>query len=151
LVKKLGNKPFTIVGVNSDESKEDLKGVLDKEKLSWRSWWDGGRTEGGIAAKWNVQGWPTLYLLDHKGGIRYKWLGSPREDVMNEAVGKLVKEAEAAEQAPAKEESVAEGHGVLQRACQVGPGSPVNGAASLGARSGPRGGRRGPAAAAGGP
>jgi hypothetical protein len=95
LVKKLENKPFALVGINSDESKEELLKVIGKETMSWRSWWDGGSTEGPIASKWNIHGWPTLYLLDHKGVIRYKWLGSPGEEVLDGAVEKLLKEAEA--------------------------------------------------------
>jgi hypothetical protein len=102
LVKKMQTRPFAIVGVNSDESRELLKEVIGKEKMTWRSWWDDGSIEGGIASKWNVQGWPTLYLLDHKGVIRYKWLGSPGDDVLDEAVEKLVKEAEGAEKTPAR-------------------------------------------------
>jgi hypothetical protein len=97
LVKKMESRPFAIVGINSDESKELLKEVMAKEKMTWRSWWDGGSIEGGIASKWNVQGWPTLYLLDHQGVIRHKWLDNPGDDVLDEAVERLVKEREGAE------------------------------------------------------
>jgi hypothetical protein len=94
LVKKMENKPFALLGINSDGSKDDLKKVIDKEKMTWRSWYDGGSTDGPIATMWNVEGWPTLYLIDHKGVIRYKWLGNPGEKVMDEAIEKLLKEAE---------------------------------------------------------
>lgn len=94
LVQAMENKPFALVGVNSDSSKEYGKKVVAKEKMTWRSWWDGGNTEGPIASKWNIRGWPTMYLLDHRGVIRHKWLGSPGDKVLNEAVEKLVKEAE---------------------------------------------------------
>jgi hypothetical protein len=94
LVQAMENKPFVLLGVNSDPSKEFGKKVVEKEKMTWRSWWDGGSTQGPIATKWNVHGWPTLYVLDHKGVIRHKWLGGPGEKVMDEAIEKLVKEAE---------------------------------------------------------
>jgi hypothetical protein len=94
LVKEMENKPFVLLGVNSDPSKEFLKDVIAKEKMTWRSWWDGGSTSGPIATKWNVSGWPTLYVIDHKGVIRHKWEGSPGEKVMDEALEKLVKVAE---------------------------------------------------------
>ena len=93
LVKRLVGKPFMILGVNSDP-KEKLKEVLKKENMTWRSWWDGGNTGGPIASKWNVSGWPTLYLIDHKGVIRYKWIGSPGDDTMDHSVDALVREAE---------------------------------------------------------
>ena len=95
LVKKMESKPFVLLGVNSDKNKDDLKKVMEKEQITWRSWWDGGSTSGPIAKSWNVQGWPTMYVIDHKGVIRHKWVGSPGGAVLDEALEKLVKEAEA--------------------------------------------------------
>ncbi len=72
LVSQLAGKPFVILGVNSDGSQEELKQIKEKENITWRSWWDGGSTGGPIATRWNVSGWPTLYLLDANGIIRFK-------------------------------------------------------------------------------
>ncbi|HEY7327266.1 MAG TPA: thioredoxin-like domain-containing protein [Gemmataceae bacterium] len=94
LVKAMGDKPFVLLGVNSDQSKDVLKKVIADEKMTWRSWWDGGSTGGPIATKWNVHGWPTLYVVDHKGIIRHKWVGSPGDKVLDESLNKLVKVAE---------------------------------------------------------
>src|SRR5262249_32884860 len=94
LVKKMEDKPFALLGINSDPSKDELKKVLEKEQMTWRSWFDGGSTQGPIATAWNVSGWPTLYVVDHKGVIRHKWLGSPGDEVLDKAIEKLVKEAE---------------------------------------------------------
>ena len=92
LVKAMETKPFVLIGVNSDPSKDMLKQVISKEKMTWRSFWDGGSTSGPIATKWNVHGWPTLYVVDHKGIIRHKWVGSPGEEAIDKAVDQLVKE-----------------------------------------------------------
>ncbi len=89
LVQRLNGKPFALLGVNSD-SKERLKQVLKREKMTWPSWWDGGATDGPIARKWNVHGWPTIYVLDHKGVIRFK-------DPALEVVDSLLKELEESE------------------------------------------------------
>jgi hypothetical protein len=70
---------------------------MDKEKLNWRSFadHDGGPSGmGRICSQWNLQGTPTLFVLDHKGVIRYRWLGSPGEKKIDEAIDKLIKEAE---------------------------------------------------------
>jgi hypothetical protein len=67
---------------------------MDKEKLNWRSYADTGGFTSGIPSKWNLQGTPTLYMIDHKGLIRYKWLGSPGEKAIDQAIEKLIKEAE---------------------------------------------------------
>jgi hypothetical protein len=94
LVQAMENKPFVLLGINSDPSKDFLKKVIADEKMTWRSWWDGGSTSGPIATKWNVHGWPTLYVVDHKGVIRHKWVGSPGEEIMDKSLEKLVKAAE---------------------------------------------------------
>ena len=88
LVKRLEGKPFALLGVNSDP-KERLKQVLVKEKITWPSWWDGGDTSGPIASRWNVNGWPTIYVLDHKGLIRAK---DPPEKELERIVDQLLKE-----------------------------------------------------------
>ena len=69
LVKELANEPFAIIGVNSDADREQLKQTIKDENLTWRSFWDGGSTQGPIATKWNVQAWPTTYLIDHEGVV----------------------------------------------------------------------------------
>ena len=92
LVKRLEGKPFALLGVNSD-TKDRVQQAMKKENITWRSWWDGGNTEGPIAKAWNVSGWPTIYILDAKGVIRYK---NVREKKMDEAVDTLLKELEEA-------------------------------------------------------
>jgi Thioredoxin-like len=98
LVKRLADKPFVLIGVNSDRDLKELQPVLKEEQITWRSFWNGKDGTGGpISTEWNVQGWPTLYVIDHKGVIRHKWLGSPGDKVMDEAIEKLVAEAEKGE------------------------------------------------------
>jgi Thioredoxin-like len=95
LVEKMKDKPFTIIGVNSDRDKDKLKKRMEEEKITWRSFWNGPKGTGGpISSTWNVRGWPTLYVIDHKGVIRHKWLGSPGDKVLDDAIEELLKEAE---------------------------------------------------------
>ena len=91
LVKRLAGKPFALLGVNSDRDREALKEVMAKEEITWRSWWDGGSTRGPIAGQFNVSSWPTIYVLDAKGVIRYKGV---RGAAMDKAVDTLLAEIE---------------------------------------------------------
>lgn len=70
LVTRMRKAPFTLLEVNSDP-KERLRKAMKREKMSWKCWWDGGDPFGPIASTWNVLSWPTIYLIDHKGIIRY--------------------------------------------------------------------------------
>jgi hypothetical protein len=70
LVKRLKDKPFALLGINGDQDRDAAKSAVAKEGITWPSWWDG--RHGPIASQWNIQMWPTLYLLDCQGVIRYK-------------------------------------------------------------------------------
>ena len=95
LVQRLENRPFAIIGVNSDADLEKLKPRLAKEQITWRSFWNGPLGTGGpISEEWNVYGWPTIYVIDHLGVIRHKNLRQEKE--LDAALEKLVEEAEAA-------------------------------------------------------
>ena len=92
LVKRLADKPFALVGVNSDSDREKLKEVLQKEQITWRSFWNGPKGTGGpISQAWHVRGWPTIYVLDADGVIRYR---DVRGEDMDRAVDELLKELE---------------------------------------------------------
>jgi len=105
LVEKLKDKPFILLGVNSDGDRAKVKKLVEAKTVIWRSFWNGGTTGGPISTEWNVQGWPTVYLIDHKGVIRYKNPMSPSqggEKALDEAIEKLIKEAESAKGAADK-------------------------------------------------
>ena len=93
LVQKYEGKPFVLLGVNTDDSLEKLQLAQKTYELNWRSWWDG--MGGPIAFEWKVPGLPTLFLIDHKGLIRWETLGVPDLKVMDQLIERLVEEAQA--------------------------------------------------------
>ncbi len=70
LVERLKEKPFALIGVNSDPVGKAKAGIA-QEGISWRNALEGS-TSGPLPTAWNVQAWPTLYVVDPKGVIRYK-------------------------------------------------------------------------------
>ncbi len=91
LVKELADKPFALIGVNSDEFLWKVRPRIKKENLNWRSVWNGPKGTGGpISRKWNVRGWPTVYVLDGEGVVRF-W---SRGEGIEEEVDKLLSEME---------------------------------------------------------
>ena len=90
-------KPFALVGVNINcHNPQTLKGVMDKEQLHFRSFTDtaAGEGLGVIGSAWNLFGTPTVFVLDHKGVIRYRQIGIPDKKAIDEVLNKLIKEAE---------------------------------------------------------
>jgi len=91
LVKQLADKPFALIGVNSDEDLEELRVAIKKKNVTWRSFWGGENgTSGPIAIKWGVSSWPAIYVIDAKGVIRFK---NVRGDDLDDAITKLLAEA----------------------------------------------------------
>jgi peroxiredoxin len=96
LVKSLAGKPFVFVSVSVDSEKELLTKFLAKEPMPWAHCWDG---ESKVVSElWNVDGFPTLYVIDHTGVIRNKTLGYDPDASKNldALIEVLVKAAEAA-------------------------------------------------------
>jgi hypothetical protein len=83
-------RPFALIGVNSDANRDELKKVLVDEKITWRSFWDRSTT-GPIATRWSVHAWPTIYVIDPKGVIRYR---DVRGEELDNAVNTLLREME---------------------------------------------------------
>jgi len=106
LVARLKDQPFALLGLNSDKDLEKLKPRLKEENITWRSFWNGPNgTRGPISQAWNVSSWPTIYVLDHKGVIRFK---NVRGEAMDKAVDQLLAEmlgptTPSGEKAPATE------------------------------------------------
>ena len=68
IVSRLKGKKFALMGVNSDVEKSKPKDEVEREMITWRQCWCGEKgTEGEIPSSWNITGWPTIYVLDHKG------------------------------------------------------------------------------------
>ena len=92
----LKDKPFALIGVHVGGSTvKELKEIMDKEKLPWRSFVDlGNAGTGEIATKWNHSATPTFYVINHKGVIRYKWAAPPGMKVMDAALEEVIGAAE---------------------------------------------------------
>jgi hypothetical protein len=88
------NRPFALIGVNTDSNRQALQAILKQERITWRSFWNGGSPIGPISRAWRVRGYPTLYLIDARGIVRQKWEGAPPGAVLDKAIEAAVKEAE---------------------------------------------------------
>ena len=90
LVKQLSEKPFALIGVNSDSELDEIRSIVKEKNITRRSFWNGPEgTSGPISTQWNVSGWPTIYVMDAEGKIRYK---NVRGAKMDEAITTLLAE-----------------------------------------------------------
>ncbi len=64
----------TLLAVNSDDDRDYALSAREDSGLHFRAWWDGygeHHAFGPIATAWDVREWPTIYVLDANGVIRY--------------------------------------------------------------------------------
>jgi hypothetical protein len=85
LVEQMDGKEFALIGIYADDNAEKAKAAAEKFEMKWPSFEDA--REGPISKVYNINGWPTIYVLDRKGVIRYRGLGLYRA-----AAEKLLKE-----------------------------------------------------------
>jgi hypothetical protein len=88
LVKQLANQPFALIGVNSDDDVEQLRETIKEKNITWRSFQNQEGSEGVISENWAIQGWPTIFILDAEGVIR--WTGHGGD--INAEITKLLAE-----------------------------------------------------------
>ena len=86
-----------LLGINSDARLETIVQAKEDEGLDYRTWWDGHSqpdadvvaAEGPIATEWGVRGWPTIYVLDDQGVIRFV---NKRGGALIDAVDQLLRD-----------------------------------------------------------
>jgi peroxiredoxin len=88
LVAKLKDRPFALLSVNTDPDIATLKKSIASGEITWRSWWDGGTT-GPITTRWGILSFPSIFVIDRAGVIRFK---NPRGADLDQAVATLVDE-----------------------------------------------------------
>lgn len=89
LVSQLAGMPFALVGVNSDGDVEALREIIKEKKLTWRSFQNEEGVDGKISDMWGIQGWPTVFIIDAEGVIRWKGHGGDMDSEIEKLLAEL--------------------------------------------------------------
>ena len=95
MAQRMEGKAFALVGVNGDGDKAEARRVCLEERMTWRSFADESNPEEKIATVWSIRGWPTVYVLDDQGVIRFKlcgYGGKRSEEVLDAVVDQVLNE-----------------------------------------------------------
>jgi hypothetical protein len=90
LVEQYRGQSFVVLGVNADPDRQTYLVSRQKENQNWRSILDG--QSGPNTLRWGIEGFPTVFLLDRRGAIRYKCLGPPTRQLLEQQINILLKE-----------------------------------------------------------
>lgn len=69
LVKRHEDDPFVLIGINFNDDEAAYRKGLKDFKVSWLSAYKGKTGNSKIVEAFNVQGFPTYYLIDADGRI----------------------------------------------------------------------------------
>ena len=92
LMETYKDDPVVLLGVNSDSDIETIREAKAAgEAPPYRTWWDGS-TFGPISMAWEIWAWPSTFILDADGVVRFV---GKRQDAMIDAVAELLDEQRA--------------------------------------------------------
>jgi peroxiredoxin len=64
-------KSLVLLGISCGDKLEVAKKTVEQHQMSWTSLWDGEAIRGPIAAAYHVLNFPSVYVIDATGIIRY--------------------------------------------------------------------------------
>jgi thiol-disulfide isomerase/thioredoxin len=90
LVEKLRDKPFAFIGISADDDPAELRQFVLSQNMPWIHVFDG--RGGPITQRYEIQGWPTVYVLDAAGMIRFSAVGQQPPGRIEKVVERLLAE-----------------------------------------------------------
>jgi peroxiredoxin len=91
LLRRMQGRSFVLLGVNCDDTAEQARQVVQKQRLDWRSWWGGPHGQPTpIFQRWNVLVVPSIFVIDSKGVLRQRFDGVPPEGAVEATVESLL-------------------------------------------------------------
>jgi peroxiredoxin/Tol biopolymer transport system component len=86
---------FVLLGVNLGDDRDVLKRQIKEAGITFRSWWDAhgdnATRRGVIDARFNIHAYPTIYVIDSRGVIRNKFVGSVSKQRLSSVISSLIK------------------------------------------------------------
>ena len=96
----MADKGVTVIGVHTPETvgEKNVEAVRKKVKDNGMKYAIAVDSQGKTWAAWHNRWWPTIYLIDKKGNVRYRWDGELNvnkvkgEEVMRKKIKELLAE-----------------------------------------------------------
>lgn len=69
--KRYHHAGFEIVGISADFDRNELQSVVAREGIEWQQYFDSGGKDNAAIRKFGIRHFPSMWLLDKRGTIRY--------------------------------------------------------------------------------
>ena len=81
LVKKYPQDQFVLISISADSDEQKWREFVAQKKMEWRQYWD---HEGNMRRLFQVQEFPTYFVIDRDGSIRDRLVGiNPQDSVVH--------------------------------------------------------------------
>jgi peroxiredoxin len=91
----LHEKGFEVIGISLDQDKAELDAFVERNKLTWRQYFDGKGWQNEVSTAFGVNSIPKTYLVDKEGKVRFVGARGPElEKAVNELLARPVAGAE---------------------------------------------------------
>lgn len=77
--KKYQHLGFHIVGISADFNRSDLEAVVKQRNIPWPQYYNSAGTTNAAITKFGITHFPSLWLVDKKGTVRYVSAGRDME------------------------------------------------------------------------
>jgi len=77
--ERLHAQGFEIVGISGDTDRAALQNIIQRHKLPWPQLFE-GRSKPSLAAKFGIRHYPSMWLLDRQGVVRFISAGANLEE-----------------------------------------------------------------------
>lgn len=94
LAEDFQGRPFSLLGVNIGDDRNELAQLVERGELTWRFWFTHGTEDEPTFARWRIGGVPGVVLIDHRGIVRVRHLGSPSKETLESTIKALLQEVE---------------------------------------------------------
>ena len=78
--ERFNKEGFEIVGVSFDAERARLEDVVKRENLAWPQYFDGAGRDAAPGKTFGIRHWPSMWLLDRNGVVRYISAGAELEE-----------------------------------------------------------------------
>jgi peroxiredoxin len=91
LVQRMQGQPLVFLGISADDNVDTLRNFVRTQNMNWTHILDG--PQGPLQKQFEIEGLPTIFVLDATGVIRFKAVGQQPAGRIEQVVAKLLGQA----------------------------------------------------------
>jgi peroxiredoxin len=76
MMKRFADRPVVMIGISADREEDKLREFVKMRDITWPNVFD-GQSGGSLARIYQIEAFPTIFVIDSRGVIRHRFVGVP--------------------------------------------------------------------------